>query len=153
MNELNNLQVKELASQNKSHLQAIIDKLTEARGKHDGPAIADAIGELETIYQGLKTLEEAGRRETRDKRLAQTRERFGLGALRENKDLSKMGGTSLGRVIYHLERAIEWLERWLRNLENSDDSQEDTQFFINETGEAIHWGYLICRPKELEAVR
>jgi hypothetical protein len=151
MNELNHLQLIEIATQNRTQTQQIIDIVTEARANHDGPAIAHAIGDLEKTYKALASMDDAQKRATRDRSLEFTRKRFGLGALRENRQLSAMGGTSLGRVIYHLERAMEGLDRWLSKIQNGQDFQADTQFSIDQIGEAIHWAYLICRPLEREA--
>ena len=151
MNELNHLQLREIAEQNKTHIQQIIDRLTEARANYGGPAIADAIDELEIIYKELAPLDDAEKRAAQDKGLELTRKRFGLGRLRENGELSAMGSTALGRVIYRLERAIEGLDRWLAKLRDGQDFQEDIQFSIDSTGEAIHWAYLISRPLEREA--
>jgi len=152
MDELDHLQLRQIAEQNKTHIQRLIDILTEARVNYGGPAIANAVGELEIIYKELTPLDDAEKRAARDRGLELTRKRFGLGVLRENGELSSLGWTSLGRVIYNLERAIEGLNRWLAKIRDGQDFQEDIQFSIDQTGEAVHWAYLICRPLEREAV-
>lgn len=152
MNELNNLELREIAEQNKTNIQQIIDRLIEARVSHDGPSIAGAIDELETIYKELAPLDDAEKRAARDKGLEVTRKRFGLGLLQENAELSTLGWTALGRVTYHLDRAMEGLNRWLVKLQDGQDFEEDILFSIDRTGEAVNWAYLICRPLEREAV-
>lgn len=146
MDDRNHLELRQIAEQASGRIRQITDSLTELRARYDGPAIADNIGRIEAIYTEVAELQSREQRLERERGLARTRERFGLGRLRANQELSPEGFTSLGRVIYHCERAIEAFERWVTNLRNGQPFDEEVHSAIAETGEALHCAYLVSRP-------
>jgi hypothetical protein len=146
MDERNHLELREIAEQASARIRHITDSLSELRANYDGPAIADNISEIEIVYAEIAELQNEEQRAQRERSLARTRERFGLERLRQNQQLTTEGFVSLGRVIYHCERAIEAFERWISNLRQSQPFDEDVNTAIAETGEALHCAYLISRP-------
>lgn len=146
MEERNHLELRQIAEQASGRVVQITNSLTELRTNYDGPAIADNISQIEAVYEELAELQNEEQKAGRKQSLARTRERFGLERLRQNQKLSTEGFTSLGRVIYHCERAVEAFGRWVTNLQHGQPFDEEADTAISETGEALHWAYLISRP-------
>ena len=150
MDELNHLELIDIAVRSKGSIDRINNSITEARARYNGPAIAETIEELEETYNEIAQLEDGERRAERERNLARTRERFGLERLWQNQPLSRDGFVSLGRVIYHGDRASEAFDRWVRNLREGHDFAADARTAIAETAEALHWAYLVSRPPDAE---
>jgi hypothetical protein len=150
MDELNHLELTQIAARSKNSIDRINNSITEARARYNGPAIAETIEELEETYNEIAQLEDGERRAERERNLARTRERFGLERLWQNQPLSRDGFVSLGRVIYHGDRASEAFDGWVRNLREGHDFAEDARTAIAETAEALHWAYLVSRPPDAE---
>jgi len=134
MDELNHLELREIAEQASACIRHITDSLSELRANYDGPAIADNVSEIEIVYHEIVKLQNEEQRAQRERSLARTRgrERFGLERLRQNQQLTTEGFVSLGRVIYHCERAIDAFERWISNLRQSQPFDEDVNTAIAE---------------------
>jgi len=134
MDELNHLELREIAEQASARIRQITDSLSELRANYDGPAIADNVSGIEIVYHEIVKLQNEEQRAQRERSLARTRgrERFGLERLRQNQQLTTEGFVSLGRVIYHCERAIDAFERWISNLRQSQPFDEDVNTAIAE---------------------
>ena len=146
MDEHNHLELRQIAEQASGRLTEITNSLTELRANYDGRAIADNISQIEAVYEELSELQNEEQRAGRERSLARTRERFDSERLRQNEKLSTEGFTSLGRAIYHCERAIEAFGRWVTNLRHGQPFEDEANTAISETGEALHWAYLVSRP-------
>jgi hypothetical protein len=143
MDELSHLELRQIAERCRTRLDQIVEALTNTIQHYDGPAIVEAVGNIETVYAELGELDDPERKAERDRRLDLTRARFGLEPLRQNTPLSVLGYTSLRSTRYHSERAIEALNRWLAELQNAGECQQA----ISEVGNAIGTAYLIARPQ------
>jgi hypothetical protein len=95
MEERTHLELRQLAERCRTRLEQIIEALNNSIQHYDGPAIVEAVNNVEAVYAELGDLDDPDRKAERDGLLDLTRGRFGLEPLRKNTPLSQLGYTSL----------------------------------------------------------